>query len=90
MQPYELLNELRRHGLDPHVVGSAATGEPARDLDIAITQDRSAVGPIRSALASIGVGRWQKSLDSIFRLPNGGVVSLETIYGPLDLHVAPR
>ncbi len=63
------------------------SGSPARDLDILIEPTVDTIDEVRSVLAAIGLGRWERSLNSLSRLPDKSVVTIETIHGHLDLHL---
>ena len=90
LQPYELLRVLDGGGVDLRVVGSCRTGAPARDLDVVVDCNAANLARLKRALAEIGLGEWRRGLECFAENSEAGVVSIHTVFGPLDLHSERR
>jgi hypothetical protein len=66
------------------VVGSAATGHPARDLDILVPTDPDSLMNLGLALEEIAVGEWRATLARLSR-GEPGPVTIRTVMGPIDI-----
>ena len=89
-EPYNLLRVLRENGVGLEVVGSCITGAPARDLDVVVNLDAANLSRLRSAMENIGLGDWRRRIDRLATDHQSGVISIHTVFGPIDLHPARR
>lgn len=86
-RPYELLAVLRAGGVAGVVVGSAAAGGPARDLDLVIDTDPYNLTRLHRALEPVALGAWEPTLRRLAAVDGPGPFRVVTSLGWLDLLV---
>ncbi len=91
MLPYELWDVLAAAGVKAEVVGSAATGRPAHDLDLVVDPSPPNVARLEQALEPLALGAWRHSLHRLAAGDGPGPFRVVTSLGWLDLlRPAPR
>lgn len=83
-RPHRLAEILRDHRVAFRIGGSIAAGGPGRDLDIALTLTADNLCRVRTALAAIAIGDWERSLEAL-EGGRDGPVTITTRIAVLDI-----
>lgn len=83
--PQELWRLLSAAGVEGQVIGSAAAGGPAHDLDLVVDRSPLNLARLEQALVPLAVGDWEPTLRRLADHDGPGPFRIVTTLGWLDL-----